>query len=135
MGRLSGYRYREIIKILKRFGFEFHRQAAGSHEIWHNPNTNRLLQYRIIQVICQKARSELYLNKQISIPKNSLNQNKTNHNSVFKPLLAAGLGKSTHLVAVGNALWTKKLIMKRLIICFLTAIAIHSFGQEAQGCQ
>jgi predicted RNA binding protein YcfA (HicA-like mRNA interferase family) len=41
MGRLSGYRYREIIKILKRFGFEFHRQAAGSHEIWHNPNTNR----------------------------------------------------------------------------------------------
>ena len=31
MGRLSGYRYREIIKILKRFGFEFHRQAAGSH--------------------------------------------------------------------------------------------------------
>ena len=41
MGRLSGYRYREIIKILKRLGFEFHRQAAGSHEIWHNPGTNR----------------------------------------------------------------------------------------------
>ena len=41
MGRLSGYRYREIIKILKRFGFEFHRQAAGSHEIWHNPITNK----------------------------------------------------------------------------------------------
>lgn len=41
MGRLSGYRYRDIIKILKRFGFEFHRQAAGSHEIWHNPVTNR----------------------------------------------------------------------------------------------
>jgi predicted RNA binding protein YcfA (HicA-like mRNA interferase family) len=41
MGRLSGYRYREIVKILKRFGFEFHRQAAGSHEIWHNPITNK----------------------------------------------------------------------------------------------
>jgi predicted RNA binding protein YcfA (HicA-like mRNA interferase family) len=41
MGRLSGYRYRDIIKILKRFGFEFFRQAAGSHEIWHNPTTNR----------------------------------------------------------------------------------------------
>jgi predicted RNA binding protein YcfA (HicA-like mRNA interferase family) len=41
MGRLSGYRYREIIKILKLFGFEFYRQAAGSHEIWHNPTTNR----------------------------------------------------------------------------------------------
>lgn len=41
MGRLSGYRYRDIISILKRFGFVFHRQAAGSHEIWHNPVTNR----------------------------------------------------------------------------------------------
>jgi predicted RNA binding protein YcfA (HicA-like mRNA interferase family) len=41
MGRLSGYGYRDIIKILKRFGFEFFRQAAGSHEIWHNPTTNR----------------------------------------------------------------------------------------------
>jgi predicted RNA binding protein YcfA (HicA-like mRNA interferase family) len=39
MGRLAGFRYREIIKRLKRFGFEFYRQAAGSHEIWHNPQT------------------------------------------------------------------------------------------------
>ena len=37
MGRLSGFKYREIIQRLKLFGFEFHRQAAGSHEIWHNP--------------------------------------------------------------------------------------------------
>jgi predicted RNA binding protein YcfA (HicA-like mRNA interferase family) len=41
MGRLSGFRYRDIIRILKRFGFEFYRQAAGSHEIWYNPATNR----------------------------------------------------------------------------------------------
>lgn len=41
MGGLAGYRYREIVIILKRFGFEFHRQAAGSHEIWHNPATDR----------------------------------------------------------------------------------------------
>jgi predicted RNA binding protein YcfA (HicA-like mRNA interferase family) len=26
---------------LKRFGFEFQRQAAGSHEIWRNPATGR----------------------------------------------------------------------------------------------
>ncbi|HMS09975.1 MAG TPA: type II toxin-antitoxin system HicA family toxin [Pyrinomonadaceae bacterium] len=39
MGRLSGFRYREIVRILKAFGFEFHRQAAGSHEIWFNPET------------------------------------------------------------------------------------------------
>jgi len=41
MGRLGGFRYREIISKLKKFGFIFHRQAAGSHEIWHNPNTKR----------------------------------------------------------------------------------------------
>jgi predicted RNA binding protein YcfA (HicA-like mRNA interferase family) len=41
MGRLSGFRYREIIRRLKAKGFEFDRQAAGSHEIWFNPKGNR----------------------------------------------------------------------------------------------
>ncbi len=39
MGRLSGFKYLEIVHRLKRLGFEFYRQAAGSHEIWHNPVT------------------------------------------------------------------------------------------------
>ncbi len=39
MGRLAGFKYRQIIKKLKKLGFEFDRQAAGSHEIWHNPTT------------------------------------------------------------------------------------------------
>ena len=41
MGRLAGFRYREIVKRLKQLGFEFDRQAAGSHEIWFNPETRR----------------------------------------------------------------------------------------------
>lgn len=41
MGRLAGFRYREIVKRLKQLGFEFDRQAAGSHEIWFNPETHR----------------------------------------------------------------------------------------------
>ena len=41
MGRLGGFRYREIAKRLKSFGFEFHRQAAGSHEIWFNAASAR----------------------------------------------------------------------------------------------
>ncbi len=41
MGRLSGFKYREIVKRLKQLGFEFDRQAAGSHEIWFNPITRR----------------------------------------------------------------------------------------------
>jgi len=41
MGRLSGFRYREIAKRLKVLGFAFDRQAAGSHEIWYNEQSDR----------------------------------------------------------------------------------------------
>ncbi len=41
MGRLSGFRHKDITRRLKSFGFVFDRQAAGSHEIWFNPVTNR----------------------------------------------------------------------------------------------
>ena len=41
MGRLSGFRYREVAKRLRKFGFIFDRQAAGSHEIWHNHASDR----------------------------------------------------------------------------------------------
>lgn len=38
---LAGFRYRDIVKRLKYFGLEFHRQAAGSHESWFNPASSR----------------------------------------------------------------------------------------------
>jgi predicted RNA binding protein YcfA (HicA-like mRNA interferase family) len=41
VGRLAGFRYREIVNRLRTLGFTFHRQAAGSHEIWVNPATGR----------------------------------------------------------------------------------------------
>lgn len=41
MGRLAGFRYREVTRRLKRLGFAFDRQAAGSHEIWFNPTSER----------------------------------------------------------------------------------------------
>lgn len=41
MGRLSGFRYREVIKRLKMLGFAFDRQASGSHEIWYNEQTDK----------------------------------------------------------------------------------------------
>jgi predicted RNA binding protein YcfA (HicA-like mRNA interferase family) len=41
MGRLGGFKYRQIRKKLQACGFEFYRHAAGSHEIWHNPQTGR----------------------------------------------------------------------------------------------
>jgi len=39
VGRLAGFDYRKVSRKLKRFGFEFCRQAAGSHEIWLCRNT------------------------------------------------------------------------------------------------
>ncbi|TSA16844.1 type II toxin-antitoxin system HicA family toxin [bacterium] len=41
MGRLSGFRYREVVSRLRSLGFSFHRHAAGSHEIWYNSSTKR----------------------------------------------------------------------------------------------
>jgi predicted RNA binding protein YcfA (HicA-like mRNA interferase family) len=41
VGRLAGFRYREITRKPRDLGFRFDRQAAGSHEIWFNPNSNR----------------------------------------------------------------------------------------------
>jgi len=41
MGQLSGFRYRDIIYKIKKLGFEFYRQAAGSHEIWYNSKSGR----------------------------------------------------------------------------------------------
>jgi predicted RNA binding protein YcfA (HicA-like mRNA interferase family) len=41
MGKLAGFKYRQIIKKLKKLGLAFDRQAAGSHEIWFNPVTDK----------------------------------------------------------------------------------------------
>jgi predicted RNA binding protein YcfA (HicA-like mRNA interferase family) len=41
MEKLTGFGHRQIMKKLKRSGFEFYRQAAGRHEIWYNPSTDR----------------------------------------------------------------------------------------------
>lgn len=41
MGRLAGFRYREIVAKLARLGFAFHGNAAGFHEIWINAATGR----------------------------------------------------------------------------------------------
>lgn len=42
MGQLAGFTYREVVRRLRRLGFSFRRQAAGSHEIWFNDSTNKI---------------------------------------------------------------------------------------------
>jgi predicted RNA binding protein YcfA (HicA-like mRNA interferase family) len=41
MGRLSGFKYREVAKKLRKLGFDFVRPGAGSHEIWRKEQTGR----------------------------------------------------------------------------------------------
>ncbi len=41
MGRLTGFKYRDIVKKLRKLGWAFDRQAAGSHEIWRHAGSGR----------------------------------------------------------------------------------------------
>ena len=41
MARLPPLTASAVIKIIKKSGFDFDRQAKGSHEIWYNPNTKK----------------------------------------------------------------------------------------------
>lgn len=41
MGRLSGFRYREIARKLRSFGYVFDRPGSGSHEVWRHAVSGR----------------------------------------------------------------------------------------------
>ena len=41
MGRLSGYKYREVVRRLRSFGYVFDRPGLGSHEVWRHTATGR----------------------------------------------------------------------------------------------
>jgi predicted RNA binding protein YcfA (HicA-like mRNA interferase family) len=41
MGRLAGFKYREVTRRLRAFGYAFDRTGPGSHEIWRHTVTGR----------------------------------------------------------------------------------------------
>ena len=41
MGRLSGFKYRDVAQRLRRFGYAFDRPGPGSHEVWRHAQTGR----------------------------------------------------------------------------------------------
>ena len=55
MGRLGGFRYREIAKRLKAAGFEFHRQAAGSHKFGSTLQRVATRRFPTTAAICPRA--------------------------------------------------------------------------------
>jgi predicted RNA binding protein YcfA (HicA-like mRNA interferase family) len=41
MGKLSGFKYREVVAKLRIFGFVFDRHGHGGHELWRHTQTGR----------------------------------------------------------------------------------------------
>jgi predicted RNA binding protein YcfA (HicA-like mRNA interferase family) len=41
MGRLAGFKYREVARKLRTFDFGFDRPGPGSHEVWRNATSGR----------------------------------------------------------------------------------------------
>jgi predicted RNA binding protein YcfA (HicA-like mRNA interferase family) len=41
MGRLSGFKYAEVARRLRHFGWAYDRPGPGSHEVWRHPSTGR----------------------------------------------------------------------------------------------
>ena len=41
MGRLSGFKYRDVVRKFRSFGYVFDRQGPGSHEIWRRIQTGQ----------------------------------------------------------------------------------------------
>jgi predicted RNA binding protein YcfA (HicA-like mRNA interferase family) len=41
LGRLAGFAYTDVVRRLRRLGFEFDRHAKGSHEIWRRSSDGR----------------------------------------------------------------------------------------------
>ena len=36
MGRLSGFRYVEVVRRLRKLGYDYDRPGPGSHEVWRH---------------------------------------------------------------------------------------------------
>jgi predicted RNA binding protein YcfA (HicA-like mRNA interferase family) len=43
MGHLSGFKYREVARKLRTFGFVYVRQGKGSHEVWRQATSGLVI--------------------------------------------------------------------------------------------
>jgi predicted RNA binding protein YcfA (HicA-like mRNA interferase family) len=43
MGRLSGFKYKEVARKLHTFGYSYHRQGKGSHEVWRHSESGGVI--------------------------------------------------------------------------------------------
>jgi len=68
VGRLSGFRYGEVVRRLRRFGYVFDRPGPGSHEVWRHlqsgrkvtvPRHSRDMAQGTLRAILREARIEI----------------------------------------------------------------------------
>ncbi len=43
MGRLSGFKYKEVARKLRSFRYAYYRQGKGSHEVWRHADTGLVI--------------------------------------------------------------------------------------------
>jgi predicted RNA binding protein YcfA (HicA-like mRNA interferase family) len=43
MGRLSGFKYKDVARKLRSFGFAYDRQGKGSHEVWRHTGSGLVI--------------------------------------------------------------------------------------------
>ena len=43
MGRLSGFKYKDVARKLRTFGYAYYRQGKGSHEVWRHAESGRVI--------------------------------------------------------------------------------------------
>ena len=92
MGALGGFRYREIAKRLKHLGLVFHRQAAGSHEIWFNPALNRYTTPNH-PATCPRLRCAPFSSRLVSMLRLSCTRNDAGSYRPNEPLNVAVIGR------------------------------------------
>jgi predicted RNA binding protein YcfA (HicA-like mRNA interferase family) len=43
MGRLSGFKYKDVARKLRSFGYAYDRPGKGSHEVWRHVDTGLVI--------------------------------------------------------------------------------------------
>ena len=71
MGRLAGFKYREVVHKLRALGFAFDRLGPGSHEFWRHTLSGRKVTLPITVATWPRERCAPFCARRASILTNS----------------------------------------------------------------
>jgi predicted RNA binding protein YcfA (HicA-like mRNA interferase family) len=67
MGRLAGFKYKDVARKFRVLGFRFERQARGSHEIWRHPDGRKASLVRHTKPIAEGTLRAILREAQIDV--------------------------------------------------------------------